>query len=173
KAALIHDIGKIGVPETIISKPGRLSEDEYAIIRRHPTIGAEILSRLKGLQELVPLVRHHQEKFDGSGYPDGLRAGQIPLGARILTLADSLDAMYSDRTYKRSRKLEDVVAEVRRCSGTHFDPKIVQVFLDLVEEQGQAFFQNSAQTVDRAVALANFQLNPEGARRFLKRSQME
>jgi putative nucleotidyltransferase with HDIG domain len=173
KAALIHDIGKIGVPEVIISKPGPLSENEFAIICRHPVIGAEIVSRMKGLHELVPLVRHHQEKFDGSGYPDRLCGDHIPLGARILTLADSLDAMYSDRTYKPARNSEEVIAEVRKCAGTHFDPQVVKAFLALVEEQGPEFFHNSAQLVDREVALANFRIKPDGARRFLKRSQME
>ena len=173
KAALIHDIGKIGVSETIVSKAERLTEEKFSIIRCHPAIGAEILSRMKGLQDLVPLMRYHQEKFVGSGYPEGLHGDQIPLGARILTLADSLDAMYSDRTYKASRNLEDVVAEVRRCSGTHFDPQVVKAFLELVEEHGQALFHNSGQTVDREVALSNIRTKQDIARRFLKRSQMD
>jgi putative nucleotidyltransferase with HDIG domain len=173
KAALIHDIGKIGIPETIISKAGRLSAEEYAIVQRHPSIGAEIVGRMKGLQALVPLVRYHQEKYDGSGYPDGLRGEQIPLGARILTLADSLDAMYSARTYKPSRTAEEVVAEACRCAGSHFDPRLVQALLELVEDRGITFFHDSAQAVDREVALASMGSNPRAALRFLKKSQVD
>lgn len=173
KAALIHDIGKIGVPETLISKPGRLSEEEFATIRHHPVIGAEILGRMKGLQELIPLVRGHHEKWDGSGYPDGLRGAAIPLGARILTLADSLDAMCSDRTYKPARSFDSVIEEVRRCAGNHFDPHVVKAFLALVEEQGPAVLHNSAKTIDREVALASLGTKPEEARLFLKKSQRE
>lgn len=151
KAGLIHDLGKIGITDTIISKQGPLTEEEFSIVKRHSLIGADIVGQMKGLHELVPLVKHHHERWDGEGYPDGLNGEAIPLGARILALADSLDTMFSDRPYHQTRSLNEVVEEVQRCSGTQFDPQVVAAFLALARERGDTFFKNSAATVDESI----------------------
>ncbi len=153
RAALVHDIGKIGISDTIIRKPGELNEDERNLICRHPGIAAEILGRIKGFKELVPLVQYHHERYDGSGYPSGLQGEGIPPGARVITLADSLDAMLSDRAYRPSRTLEEVIADVKSNSGTQFNPQVVKAFLQLVETKESGFFVNSAKPVDRSVML--------------------
>ena len=129
-AGLLHDIGKIGVPEIILNKPGRLTEEEYSVISKHPLRGGKILSRLKNIQEVIDCVVHHHERFDGNGHPNGLKGEDIPLGARILAVADSYDAMTSDRPYRKSMSHEDAVEELKRCSGGQFDPKIVEAFLE-------------------------------------------
>lgn len=169
KAALIHDIGKIGIPDSIIGKPGRLTEDEYAAVKLHPVIGAEIVGRMSALQDLVPLVRHHHERWDGRGYPDGIGGDDLPLGARILALADSLDAMCSDRPYRATPNFDDVRQEIQHCSGKQFDPSVVNAFNALVQEKDRAFFSNSAEAVDDNLA----SIGAERARvvgRYLKRS---
>ncbi len=152
KAALIHDIGKIGIPDSIISKQGPLTDAEYEQLKRHSVIGAEIIGRMKGLEEMVPLVRHHHERWDGCGYPDKVAGTDIPLGARILALADSLDAMCSDRPYRPTRKFEEVEREVLRCAEKQFDPQVVQAFQSLVAARGPTFFRNSATAVDQTLA---------------------
>jgi putative nucleotidyltransferase with HDIG domain len=169
KAALIHDIGKIGVPDSIIGKPGRLTEEEFEAIKLHPVIGAEIVGRMSALQDLVPLVRHHHERWDGRGYPDGISGADLPLGARILALADSLDAMCSDRPYRATPSFEEVRQEIQRCSGKQFDPAVVQAFNLLVQEKDRSYFSNSAVVVDDSLA----GIGTERARvmsRYLKRS---
>jgi putative nucleotidyltransferase with HDIG domain len=128
-AGLLHDIGKIGVPELILNKPGRLTDEEYGIISKHPLRGGRILSRLKNIQEVISSVIHHHERFDGTGHPDGLKGDQIPLGARILAVADSYDAMTSDRPYRKGMTHQIAVDELNRCAGTQFDPDIVAAFL--------------------------------------------
>ncbi len=137
-AALLHDIGKIGIPDHILRKPDPLDEEEWEIMQRHPAIGAEILTPVQRLARVVPIVRSHQEKFDGSGYPAGLRGEEIPLGARILAVVDAYSAITDERVYRKARSREDALEEIRRCAGTHFDPRVVEVFLDLMaaeEEQ--------------------------------------
>jgi putative nucleotidyltransferase with HDIG domain len=169
KAALVHDIGKIGINDTIISKPARLTEDELIILRRHPVLGATILMRMRGFQEIIPLVRYHHERWDGRGYPENLRGEAIPLGARILALADSLDAMCSDRPYRPTLSFDQVVDRIQRGCGTQFDPKVVKAFFDLLEDNGVEFFINSANVVDHRVFPEN-NLNPNTVPiRFLKR----
>lgn len=123
-AALLHDIGKIGIPDAIVAKPGPLTTMEYATIRRHPLIGEAILRPLPDFDHVRSLIRHHHEWYDGRGYPDGLAGERIPLGARILQVADSIDAMLTPRSYKASRTTVEVVAELVRCRGTQFDPVI-------------------------------------------------
>ena len=151
RAALVHDIGKIGVMDRIISKQGELTDDERRSICYHPTIGAEIISRMKGLEDLIPLVLCHHEQWDGHGYPCGLVAEAIPLEARILSVADSMDAMLSDRPYRPTLPLKDVREELIRCSGSQFDPRVASAALQLLDEKGPAFFKNSANTVDQNV----------------------
>jgi putative nucleotidyltransferase with HDIG domain len=152
KAALIHDIGKIGIPDSIISKQGPLTDAEYEQLKRHTLIGAEIIGRMKGLEQMVPLVRNHHERWDGRGYPDKLAGTDIPLGARVMALADSLDAMCSDRPYRTTRKFEDVEREVLRCAGKQYDPAVVRAFELVVAERGPSFFRNSAAAVDKTLA---------------------
>jgi len=126
-AALLHDIGKLAIPEHIISKPGRLTPEEFEKMKIHPLVGAEILERVRFPYPVVPIVRAHHEKWDGSGYPFGLRGEQIPIGARILAAVDFLDAMASDRQYRRALPLEEAMARLEEESGKSFDPKVVRV----------------------------------------------
>jgi diguanylate cyclase (GGDEF)-like protein/putative nucleotidyltransferase with HDIG domain len=126
-AALLHDIGKLAIPEHIISKPGRLTPEEFEKMKIHPLVGAEILERVSFPYPVVPLVRAHHEKWDGSGYPDGLKGEDIPLGARILAAVDCLDAMASDRQYRRALPLHEAMQQVISLSGKSFDPAVVTV----------------------------------------------
>ena len=130
---LFHDIGKIGVPDSILQKGSTLTDDEYSQIKQHPNIGVHILSNASIFQDILPIVEHHHEKFDGSGYPSRLKGNDIPYLARITSVADSFDAMTSRRSYRDSLPMETVISELKRCSGTQFDPDIVNLFLDILE----------------------------------------
>jgi putative nucleotidyltransferase with HDIG domain len=134
RAAFLHDIGKMAIPDGILRKPGPLTDDEKQIMRKHCEIGYNMLIRIPFLRDAAEIVLAHQEFFDGSGYPRGLKGEQIPLGARIFTIADSLDAMISDRPYRKALPLSHAREEVRRCSGTQFDPQVVEVFMSIPEE---------------------------------------
>src|ERR1700722_3637813 len=125
-AAVLHDIGKLAVPESIISKPGKLTRSEFEKMKIHPVVGAEILERVEFPYPVVPIVRSHHEKWDGSGYPYGLRGEEIPIGARILSVVDCLDALASDRQYRRALPLDEAMAKVAAEAGTAFDPKVVR-----------------------------------------------
>jgi hypothetical protein len=127
-AARIHDIGKMGVRDDALLKPGKLSDEEYEEIKRHPVIGAELIGNLEMYRRSVPLVRHHHERWDGRGYPDGIAGEEIPLGARIITVADSFDAMTSNRPYRGAMTYEAAMAEIVKNSGVQFDPQIVDAF---------------------------------------------
>jgi putative nucleotidyltransferase with HDIG domain len=133
RAAFLHDIGKMAIPDRILRKPGPLSDEERAIMRTHCEIGYTMLIRIPFLREAAEIVLAHQEYYDGSGYPRGLREEKIPLGARIFAIADALDAMISDRPYRKALSMEHALKEIRRCSGTQFDPKVVEVFLSMPE----------------------------------------
>src|SRR5437867_4060948 len=126
-AALLHDIGKLAIPEHIISKPGRLTPEEFEKMKIHPVVGAEILERVRFPYPVVPIVRYHHEKWDGSGYPYGLGGEEIPLGARILAAVDCLDALASDRQYRRALPLDEAMQVVCSESGKSFDPRVVEV----------------------------------------------
>ncbi len=130
-AGLIHDVGKIGIEDTILRKPGRLDDEEYAAIRTHPERGVQIIEPLDFLRGTIPIIRHHHECFDGRGYPAGLAGSAIPLGSRIIAIADTYDAITSSRAYRRARSEAEALAEFERCSGTQFDPEIVEVALGL------------------------------------------
>lgn len=147
RGALVHDIGKVGVTDAIIGKQGRLTDEEYEMMKLHTVIGAEIVSQMPLLQHLVPLVRNHHERWDGRGYPDGLRGEEIALAARIVAVADGVEAMLSDRPYQATRSLQDVVAEVSRCAGQQYDPAVVRAFVAVAEARGDDFFINSAAKV--------------------------
>jgi len=129
-AALLHDIGKIGVPDQILTKPGPLSEDEFGHVRQHPALGAEILRQISIFATEAGLVRHHHERWDGRGYPDGLSGEDIPLGARILNIADAIDAMLMPRTYKDAFSVEEMLKELIDCAGGQFDPDLVTLAAD-------------------------------------------
>ncbi len=134
RGALLHDIGKIGIPVSLVNKPGKLSEDEMAVIREHPVIGARILEPISEYADLLPLVRHHHERIDGRGYPDRLRGEQIPLLARILGVADTFDALTSDRPYRKGLALRTATEVVRNAAGTQLDESVVETFLELVDD---------------------------------------
>jgi len=128
-AGLLHDIGKLGTYEAILDKPGGLTDEELAAIRLHTVKGAEILAPIKQMKGIVPLIRHHHEFFDGGGYPDGIRGEEIPLMARIITVADTVDAMSADRPYRKGMPMNVIIEELKRCSGRQFDPAVVEAFL--------------------------------------------
>ncbi len=129
---LFHDIGKIGIPDSILLKESKLTDDEYSQIKNHPSIGAHILCNAEAFKDIIPIVKHHHEKFDGTGYPSKLKGNDIPYFARIAAIADTFDAMTSKRTYRDSLPIDVVKAEFERCSGTQFDPELAKVFLDIL-----------------------------------------
>jgi putative nucleotidyltransferase with HDIG domain len=128
RGGLLHDIGKIGVPPSILDKPGKLTEEEFAVMRRHPSKGAEILESIPSLQKVIPIVSQHHERFDGKGYPNGLAGESISLLARIFAVADVVDALLSDRPYRPAWSREKVLAHTRENAGQQFDPKVVDAF---------------------------------------------
>ena len=130
---LFHDIGKIGVPDSILQKEGKLSVSEYSEIKNHPSIGAHILSTASIFQDILPIVKHHHERFDGKGYPSQLAGEKIPYLARITAVADTFDAMTSRRSYRESLPLEHVISEIEQCKGTQFDPQIADAFLYILK----------------------------------------
>jgi diguanylate cyclase (GGDEF)-like protein/putative nucleotidyltransferase with HDIG domain len=131
-AGRLHDIGKVAVPDAILQKPSALTPDEWALMREHPVIGAATVSKVPVLRSIVPVIRSHHERWDGRGYPDGLAGVSIPLGARILAVADAYSAMTSDRPYRPARTIETALAEVQRCSGSQFDPEVVAALARIV-----------------------------------------
>jgi HD-GYP domain-containing protein (c-di-GMP phosphodiesterase class II) len=133
-AAVFHDFGKIGVPEEILCKAGRLTDEEFQIMKKHPTIARDLLSSLELLSDLLPAITHHHERWDGKGYPDGLKADQTPLWARIIALADSYDTMTSRRTYKEPYSPERVRQELEKGRGSQFDPDLVDHFKAILDE---------------------------------------
>ncbi len=133
--ALLHDIGKIGVPDSILLKEGPLTDEEWAVMRTHPELGAVMVGDVKQLERAREVILNHHERYDGKGYPHGLKAEAIPLCARVFTIADSFDAMVSDRPYRKAMSLQEARAEVRRCSGTQFDPIAVKAFDSVTDEE--------------------------------------
>ena len=128
-AGVVHDVGKIGVPESVLSKPGRLTEEEFAWMRQHPEIGYGILKDIPQLRDILPGVLHHHERWDGQGYPEGLCEDRIPKIARMIALADAFDAMSSTRTYRPALSRAEVLQEIMECAGTQFDPELAPVFV--------------------------------------------
>ncbi|RLE16207.1 MAG: hypothetical protein DRJ14_08975 [Acidobacteria bacterium] len=149
-ACILHDIGKIGVPESILNKPGKLTAEEKAIMDRHPVIGAEIVKNLYGF-ELSPVIRHHHEWYDGNGYPDGLKGDAIPLESRMMAVADTYDAMTSSRPYREGLEPERAWQEIQDFSGRQFDPYVVNIFLDCYEEFKQVKTENLGLDLDLAL----------------------
>ncbi|KAA3616194.1 MAG: diguanylate cyclase [Calditrichaeota bacterium] len=132
-AALLHDIGKLGIDRNILSKPGPLTEDEFEEIKKHPLLGVEFLNESQFLDKELPLILHHHERFDGKGYPNGLKGEAIPVGARIIGIAETIDGLLSGSTYREALSLRATLTELRRCAGTQFDPKIVEIAIKLLE----------------------------------------
>lgn len=133
---LLHDIGKVGIPSHILSKAGPLTREEWELMRSHPLLGGHILTPMKFLASAIPIVEAHHERWDGSGYPRGLRGEEIPLAARVFAIADTLDAMTSDRPYRHALSFEESVEEIGRHAGTQFDPEVVRAFVALAAERG-------------------------------------
>ncbi|HEX9998590.1 MAG TPA: HD domain-containing phosphohydrolase [Abditibacterium sp.] len=137
-AALLHDVGKIGIPDGILLKPGKLMEEEFSIIQKHAAIGRDLVARVPALSHLGDVILHHHERFDGSGYPDGLDGENIPLGSRIIGIVDAFDAMTTPRPYRDPIEHEAAFEEMLRCAGSQFDPRIVEIVMQvLVEENGE------------------------------------
>lgn len=137
-AGLLHDIGKIGIPQSILCKPGKLTDEEYDIMKKHPEQGERMIINVKQLSQISVWLKAHHERWDGRGYPSGLKGEEIPLSARIIALADTYDAMTSTRSYRKALSHEDAIAEIQRCSGSQFDPNLAQVFLDNRQEMYNA-----------------------------------
>lgn len=147
QSGYLHDIGKIAIAEAILHKPSRLTEEEFQYVKTHADIGADFIATSQGLRHLAPFIRHHHERWDGRGYPSGLAGDAIPLEARILNLCDSVEAMASDRPYQRAMSVDTIVAEVRNCAGTQFDPTVANAFVRIAEREGTTFIINSARAV--------------------------
>ena len=156
KSGLLHDIGKIGIPDSILLKPDRLTPEEFEIIKQHPVRGAEIVGANHTLVKLSPIIRHHHERYDGKGYPDGLRGKEIPLEACILSLADAVQAMASDRPYRRALSLPEIIVEVREHNGTQFDPVVVEAFLKSLPEVEATITATSMQQVMEPALIKTF-----------------
>jgi HD-GYP domain-containing protein (c-di-GMP phosphodiesterase class II) len=136
RGVLLHDIGKLAIPDEILRKPGPLTPQEWEIMRRHPQLAAEMLSEIEFLKPALAIPLYHHEKWDGTGYPFGLKGEQIPLPARIFAVVDVWDALTNDRPYHQALSQEEALAYIRSQAGTHFDPRIVEVFLTLIEAEG-------------------------------------
>jgi HD-GYP domain-containing protein (c-di-GMP phosphodiesterase class II) len=149
KAATFHDIGKIAVPDVVLRKPGRLTDSEFQAMKVHPVEGARICSKLQALHDAVPLVRSHHERMDGRGYPDGLQGEQIPIGARIIAVADTWDAITSDRPYREGQPAFVALEEIRRCSGAQFDERVVRAFIEVLAKDPWMFGLTPEDVADR------------------------
>ena len=152
RGALLHDIGKIGVPDNILRKPAALSESEWVTMRKHPEHGARIVAGIPFLSDVSEIVRHHHERWDGNGYPDRLAGDDIPVGARIFAVADSFDAMTSDRPYRRAMSIDAACAEVARCRATQFDPAVADAFASIPRERLARIAEDAPHTHPVAVA---------------------
>ena len=133
-ASLLHDIGKIGTPERILNKSSELTIGERKVIQEHPLTGVTILQSIKELGEAIPGIKYHHERYDGKGYPEGLKGKEIPLVASIISVADTFDAMTTDRPYRKALSKEQAVAELKRCSGAQFDPEIIKAAQEVLVE---------------------------------------
>jgi HD-GYP domain-containing protein (c-di-GMP phosphodiesterase class II) len=136
-AALLHDVGKIGIDDHILNKPGKLTKEEFDTIKTHPQIGYNILKDIKNLENILPIVHYHHERYDGNGYPDGKKPEELSLDVFIVQLADSIDAMSTDRPYRKALHPDIVLDEVRKCSGSQFHPKVVEAYFKMLDKQNK------------------------------------
>ncbi|MBL4937213.1 HD-GYP domain-containing protein [Clostridium sp. YIM B02515] len=137
-ASLLHDVGKIGIDDGILNKPGRLTKEEYETIKSHPEIGYNILKDIKNLEDILPIIRNHHERYDGKGYPDGKMPDELSLDVFIVQLADTIDAMVTDRPYRKALTESEVIREITTYSGTQFHPKVVEAYLSILEKRKKA-----------------------------------
>ncbi|RPI59920.1 MAG: HD-GYP domain-containing protein, partial [Planctomycetaceae bacterium] len=135
-AAMLHDIGMIAMPDTVLLSPGELTEQQLATMRRHPLLSVRIMESMEFLEQEIPAVRYHHERFDGTGYPEGIAGAAIPLTARILAVADAFDAMTSDRAFRQAKTLEQALKEMQAGEGTQFDPSVVEALLSVAKKMG-------------------------------------
>ena len=150
-AALLHDIGKVGIPDSILRKPGRLDEEEYALMKKHPEYGWAVLRMLPGFERAALDILHHHEFFDGKGYPAGLKAMEIPIVSRIVSVTDAFDAMVSSRPYRKGLPFEEAMRRLCDCSGTQFDPTVVKCFLSFAREEMPTVFAAAGTSVSTAL----------------------
>ena len=146
--ALLHDIGKIGIPNEVLHEPGKLNEEQWEIMKQHPVIGERIVARIPGLESVAQAIRHEHERWDGGGYPDGLKGDQIPLASRIVLVCDAFHAMTSDRPYRMAIPVEEARAELVRNAGTQFDPVIVHALLGALDNRASDDSNGSSPTID-------------------------
>lgn len=152
KTALLHDIGKIGIPDSVLNKPAKLTDEEYAIMKSHVVKGKEILEDFSGVKNIVEGARYHHERYDGKGYVEGLKGEEIPLNARIIGIADAFDAMTANRVYRKRLEIDVVIDELKRCRGTQFDPKLTDIMLDLIDDgtiQVEKLYEESQGATER------------------------
>jgi len=135
--ALLHDIGKLGIPDAILMKPGPLTEEERKMIEQHPEIGCQIVGDIEFLKDAIPIIRHHHERYDGTGYPDGLKGDEIPILARLFTIVDAYDAQTNQRPYNTILSAQSSLEILRASQGTGFDPRVVEAFIEMIEEEGE------------------------------------
>jgi putative nucleotidyltransferase with HDIG domain len=133
RAAELHDIGKVAISQSLLSKLGKLSEEEMRVMRQHATLALEILGAVQALKPTLPLIKHHHERWDGTGYPDGLCGEEIPMGARIIAVAEVYDILTHGAPWKEPLSIDEAKAEIQRCAGTQFDPRVVEVFLQVCD----------------------------------------
>lgn len=150
-AALLHDIGKVGIPDAILNKPARLTNEEYELMKKHPEYGWMVLRQIPGFERASLLILHHHERFDGQGYPGGLRGDEIPIGSRVVSVIDSFDAMVSSRPYRQGLPFEEAVRRMTEASGTQFDPGVLKCFLPLARAEMSAVFAAAGTTVSAVV----------------------
>jgi putative nucleotidyltransferase with HDIG domain len=161
RGAFLHDIGKMAIPDAILLKPARLQADEQKIMREHPARGYQMLRKIPFLQEAAEIVYSHQEHYDGSGYPRQLKGDEIPLGARIFAVADTLDAITSDRPYRKAATFAAARQEIKRCAGTQFDPKVVEVYLSLPDQLWEDLRAEISQKTKKVVPIREPQDQPK------------
>jgi len=155
RGSLLHDIGKLGISEAILQKPGKLTTDEFKVIKGHSLIGFKILENNKGMEKVAQIVLQHHEQYSGEGYPNQLKAEEILIESRIIALCDAVDTMLSTRSYKQGWSIDKVVDELARCRGTHFDPRVVDAFMELKNELESSFFSNSFKTKESDLSLGS------------------